>query len=149
MNTFIIRIFTTSFFALFVTIAYAESDTLKPALVSPDEMTWGDSSTGVKLARIVGDYKKPGMYAVRVKYPAGYRDEPHFHKDERIVVVLSGTVYVGYGEHFDETKMKALPAGSVWTEPAKQPHFMWAKKGEVVIQVIGNGPSDYTPVEPE
>jgi hypothetical protein len=23
--------------------------------------------------------------------------------------------------------MRALPAGSVWTEPAKQPHFVWAK----------------------
>jgi hypothetical protein len=37
--------------------------------------------------------------------------------------------------------MKALPASSIWTEPAKQPHFVWAKDGGVVIQVIGNGPS--------
>jgi len=46
--------------------------------------------------------------------------------------------------------MKALPAGSIWTEPAKQPHFAWAKEGEVVIQVVGgNGPSGVTRIEPK
>ena len=43
--------------------------------------------------------------------------------------------------------MKALPAGSIFTEPARQPHFVWAKDGEVVIQVIGNGPSATTLIE--
>ena len=44
--------------------------------------------------------------------------------------------------------MKALPAGSIWTEPAKQPHFVWAKDGEAIIQVIGgNGPSAVFPVQ--
>ena len=43
--------------------------------------------------------------------------------------------------------MKALPAGSIFTEPARQPHFVWAKDGEVVIQVIGNGPSATTQIE--
>ena len=48
----------------------------------------------------------------------------------------------------DEGKMKALPAGSIWTEPAKQPHFVWAKDGEAIIQVIGgNGPSAVFPVQ--
>jgi hypothetical protein len=63
-------------------------------------------------------------------------------------VLLSGTAYFGYGERFDETRMRALPAGSVWTEPARQPHFAWAKDGEVVLQVIGIGPSGTTPVPP-
>lgn len=86
---------------------------------------------------------------VRSKFPPGLRVEPHFHPDERIVTVLAGTVYVGYGEQFDESKMKALPAGSVWTEPANQPHFTWAKDGEALIQVVGNGPSGVIPVRPK
>ena len=61
---------------------------------------------------------------------------------------LLGTLYVGYGEQFDENAMKALPAGSIWTEPAKQTHFVWAKDGEAVIQVVGaNGPSGVTRIE--
>jgi hypothetical protein len=57
---------------------------------------------------------------------------------------------MGYGDRFDESAMKALPAGSIWTEPAKQTHFVWAKDGEVIIQVVGgNGPSGITRVEPK
>ena len=69
---------------------------------------------------------------------------PPRRADERVVTILSGTLLVGYGERFDESTMKALPAGSVFTEPAKQPHFVWAKDSEVVIQVVGQGPSATT-----
>ena len=71
------------------------------------------------------------------------------HPDERIGMVISGTLLVGYGEQFDESKMKALSPGSIWTEPANQPHFVWAKDGEVVIQITGNGPSGTTVVQPK
>jgi hypothetical protein len=61
-----------------------------------------------------------------------------------------GTLYMGFGEHFDEIAMKALQAGSICTEPRKQPHFVWAKDGDVVIQVVGgNGPSGVTRIEPK
>jgi hypothetical protein len=63
---------------------------------------------------------------------------------------MSGTLYIGYGEQFDESAMKALPAGSIWTEPAKQPHFVLVKDGEVVFQVVGsNGPSGVTRIKPK
>ena len=69
--------------------------------------------------------------------------------DDRLVIVISGTIQVGFSEQFDEEAMKALPQGSVWTEPMREPHYVWAKDGEVVIQVIGgNGPSSSTPVKP-
>jgi uncharacterized RmlC-like cupin family protein len=90
------------------------------------------------------------MYMYRARFPANFKVQPHFHPDERVVTVMSGTLYMGYGEQFDESVMKALPAGSVWTEPAKQPHFVWAKEGDVVIQVVGgNGPSGLTRIEPK
>ena len=87
------------------------------------------------------------MYAYRTKFAANFRNQPHYHPDERIVTIVFGTLYVGYGEQFDESKLKALPAGSIFTEPAKQPHFVWAKDVEVIIQVIGYGPSATTPVQ--
>jgi hypothetical protein len=63
-----------------------------------------------------------------------------------VVVVLSGSVLLGYGTTFDEGAMRLMPAGSVWTEPSHQPHYAWAKDGEVVLQVQGNGPSGTTAV---
>ena len=129
-----------------VTLAHGES--LRPLEATPDRLTWVRDPRGYEQALIVGDPEKSGLYAAHIRFPAGLRIAPHFHPDERIVTVLSGTVYFGYGERFDESRMRALPAGSVWTEPARQPHFAWAKEGEVVVQVIGIGPSGTTPVPP-
>ena len=53
---------------------------------------------------------------------------------------------MGYGETFDEASMQALEAGSLWTEPGEQPHYVWAKNGPVVIQIIGYGPTATTQV---
>jgi len=129
--------------ALFITAA-AQADPLQPARVTPDELRWRFIPTGAQLAIVAGDPQKAGVYVLCMRFPAGFRNPPHFHPDERIVAILSGTLLVGYGEQFDESGMKALPAGSVFTEPAKQPHFAWAKDGEVVIQVVGHGPSATT-----
>ena len=153
MSTAIHGVASTTALVLVIMGTFAHgAEPLRPALITPDQLnqlTWSTSPTGTLQAKLVGDPATSGMYVVRSKFPPGLRVEPHFHPDERIVTVLSGTVYVGYGEPFDESKMKALPAGSVWIEPANQPHFTWAKDGEALIQVVGNGPSGVIPVRPK
>jgi quercetin dioxygenase-like cupin family protein len=131
---------------LFVGIGFGQSEVLRPVQVTADQLTWIRDPRGYEQALVLGDPTKPGMYAAHIRFPANLRIEPHFHPDDRIVTVLSGTVLVGYGERFDESKMRALPAGSLWTEPARQPHFAWAKDGGVLLQVIGIGPSGTTPI---
>jgi quercetin dioxygenase-like cupin family protein len=130
------------------TSAFAQREPLRAATLIPDDFTWTSGPAGALLARVVNDSTKPGIYVVHVKFPSGFRVQPHSHPDDRVSTVLSGTVYVGYGEQFDEGKMKALPAGSVWTEPANEPHFAWARDGAAVLQTVGFGPSGTTPVKP-
>jgi quercetin dioxygenase-like cupin family protein len=73
---------------------------------------------------------------------------PHWHPDEmRTVVVLSGTFLHGYGEQWDETKLKLHPPGTFFSEPPKAPHFAWAKDDEVVLQITATGPSATTNIE--
>ena len=133
---------------LFVATGSVQADPLTTARIAPDEFKWEQASTGNPRAKLVGDDQKPGMYMYRSRFPAGAKVQPHFHPDERIVTVMSGTLYMGYGDRFDESAMKALPAGSIWTEPARQSHYVWAKDGEVVIQVVGgNGPTGTTRIE--
>ena len=140
-------------YILLALVAYAPSARTEPLAatrMAVDEVKWEGDPSGVRRAYLVGDEKKPGMYAYRVRFPANHKVQPHFHPDERVVTVLSGTLYVGFGEVFDESAMKALPAGSIWTEPVRQPHFVFAKDGEVVFQVVGgNGPSGVTRIEPK
>jgi uncharacterized RmlC-like cupin family protein len=66
----------------------------------------------------------------------------HVHRDNRSVTVVSGTWRMGYGPKFDEGALKALPPGSVYTEPAGQAHFSQTGDEAVVILVTGYGPSD-------
>ena len=126
-------------FAAYATGATAQ---LEPARIAPAQMQWVKMPNGTERANLASADTKPGMYVYRTRFPPNFRNQVHYHPDARVVTIMSGTLYVGYGETFDESRMKALPAGSIFTEPPKQPHYVWAKDGEVVIQVIGgNGPS--------
>jgi uncharacterized RmlC-like cupin family protein len=119
--------------------------------LAPDEiqLTTDASRPGsMAMATLAGDMGKAGLYAARVRIPDQLRILPHTHPDDRLVVVLSGTLHVGFGERFEPALMKALPPGSFFTEPAGQPHFAWARAGDVVLQVSGMGPSGTTYVQP-
>jgi hypothetical protein len=60
---------------------------------------------------------------------------------------LSGTWYTGYGDKHDAAALKALPAGSFYTEPANVAHFVEVRE-PVLIQVSGMGPSGRKFVDP-
>jgi hypothetical protein len=62
----------------------------------------------------------------------------------RTTVVLSGTIYFGVGEQWDESKLRTYPAGTFYSEPPKTPHYLWAKDGEVIINVTAMGPTGTT-----
>jgi hypothetical protein len=53
----------------------------------------------------------------------GFIVMPLSHPDSRFVTVLSGTVYMGFGDRYDEAGLKALPPGGIYTEPADANHF--------------------------
>lgn len=93
-----------------------------------------------RLAVVVGDPTKPGMYTIRVKLPAGVKLMPHRHPEDRVYTVISGVFYIGRGEQFDAEKLHAYPPGAVVVLPGDTPHFHWAKSGEYVTQVSALGP---------
>jgi quercetin dioxygenase-like cupin family protein len=99
---------------------------------------------------LFGDPAKTGLYVDRIKFTAGTKVMPHWHPDPvRTVLVLSGTFYFAVGEAFDETKLTAYPAGTLYSEPAGTPHYAWAKDGEVILQVTAIGPTGNIRVSPK
>ena len=131
--------------ALALNSALAQS-TGRGVVKLPQEIEFKGPLTGPPQTVVLyGDPTKPGLFVTRVKFSAGWKDMPHWHPDEvRTGVVLSGTLYFGSGEKWDESKLKAYPAGTFYSEPPKAPHFTWAKDGEVIIQVTGVGPTGKT-----
>lgn len=116
--------------------------------VLPQDLQWREvpNFPGARAAWVVGGEKLEGLYAMRAQLGAGVKLPPHVHPDERYTTVLSGTLYVGFGESPDEARMFAVPAGGVYVAPAGVAHYVWARDGAVVYQEAGRGPTATKPV---
>ncbi len=99
---------------------------------------------GVSSTFITGSFDKPGLYTTHALMKDGARFPPHTHPDPRITVVTAGTMFIGEGKTYDESKLIAFSKGSVFIVPANTPHFMYAKDGDVYVLDSGAGPSGIT-----
>ena len=125
---------------------------LNPAAVIyklPDQIPWGPiNAAGAQSAVVVGDPAKPGFYMVYNKWTKGnHFSRPHFHPNDRYIVVLQGTWWVGSGPKFDPANTTPMPAGSFVTHFAKQVHWDGAKDEEAWVLIVGEGPATLTRVE--
>jgi hypothetical protein len=128
----------------FTAVALAQDAAPGVLALTPGEMHWasqgGLAVAGMEQLNLIGDPAKAGPYTLRLKFPKGFRIAPHTHPDSRDVTILSGVFATGYGQTFDSGKLKVLPAGSFYTEPANVPHYIEIKE-DTVLQVSGTGPS--------
>jgi hypothetical protein len=102
---------------------------------------------GAQLAVISGDPFKDGLYAVRIRMPAGYKVPAHNHPTTEYVTVISGELHLGMGDKLDPQKGVALTSAGFAEAPAKMNHYAWTTQ-ETVIQVHGQGPFAITYVNP-
>jgi|HubBroStandDraft_1064217.scaffolds.fasta_scaffold199281_3 quercetin dioxygenase-like cupin family protein len=119
--------------------------------IRPSEVVWRDQpalATGAKIADLLGDPSLPGRYVFRLQVPAGHRVMSHRHPEERVYTVLSGSFYLGFGHGFVEERLEEYPEGSVVIVRAGRYHFQWAKSGEYLVQVQGDGPTDVVYANP-
>jgi quercetin dioxygenase-like cupin family protein len=126
-------------------------------IIKPEEVKWPPSAAGaagtsgvgaIQTVVLKGDPSKAGLYTMLLRVSApNVRIQAHAHADDRIATVIKGTWYFSYGDKFDETRLVALPPGSVYAEPPNVNHFAMTK-GEVIIQITGTGPSATKYVDP-
>ena len=127
-------------------VGLAHSGAPEPLL--PQSFNWMHPPhlPGVKGAWVVGDEASAAGYVFRVVLDKGARIGPHTHPDTRHSTVLSGTLYVGFGETEEVARMVAVPAGAAYVAPAGVPHYLRAPDGEVIYQEGGVGPTATVPV---
>jgi quercetin dioxygenase-like cupin family protein len=129
----------------------AQAESASVVALTPSEMKWTKqgalATPGLEQLNLVGDPTRAGPYTLRLRFPKGYKIPPHTHPDSREVTILSGVFATGYGETFDSAKLKILPAGSFYTEPANVPHYIEIEE-DTVLQVSGTGPSGRNFVKP-
>ena len=133
--------------------ATAGAQTSKPAakkmaaaahvILTPGDLKWGPAPpvlpAGAQVAVLDGDPFKPGFFTLRLKFPDGYKIPAHTHPTDENIVVVSGTFRAGMGDALKEAELHDFPAGSFLKMPKNMRHFA-AAKGEVVVQIYGNGP---------
>jgi len=121
-------------------------------MIDAAQLKWGPAPPalppGAQAAILDGDPAKPGMFAVRVKFPDGYVVPPHWHPTTENLVILSGTLMMGVGDKIDGGSMHALTTGAYSKMPAKTRHYVRAK-GETTLQIYGTGPFEITYVNPK
>jgi quercetin dioxygenase-like cupin family protein len=124
---------------------------------TPSEVKWpapaagGAGTSGVSGTQTVilkGDPARQGLYTMLLRVGPNTKIEAHAHPDDRVATVISGTWYFGYGAKFEESRLKMLPAGSVYTEPPNANHFAMTRAEAVTIQITGAGPSGTVYVDP-
>ncbi len=122
-----------------------------PNRMTPDEYKWAAAGStrqagssmqdAVQSVVVFGDATKPGLFSIVFKVAPGARIPAHSHPDDRSCFVTNGVWYFGYGDTYSETALRALPAGSHYTEPANVHHFAATRAEGATAQCTSIGPT--------
>ena len=110
--------------------------------ISPTGGAGGSGNAKVQVVTILGNPSQQGPYSQLLRVGPHASIPAHHHAGDRIGTVLSGTWHFGYGTKFDASKLKTLPTGSVYTEPANASHFAQTGDEAVTVLITGVGPTD-------
>ena len=120
------------------------------ARVEFDKLMWRPTegnTLGVETAIVEGDPSKPGYYLTINHFPPGVMSRPHYHPDERYVIVLRGTWYTDEGEVFRPNQTVALKPGDFMRHPKDGPHYDGALDEDTWIAISGYGPTKATVID--
>ena len=129
---------------------FADPPTAVMNIMRADDLQFAPSKVvpGAANTVIWGNPAKPGeIYVVRNRFSPGAFSRPHFHPETRYITVLKGTWWVGSGPKFDKDASTPVPAGSTVVHHANQIHWDGARDEEVIVQIMGIGPSASIPVD--
>ena len=125
---------------LFVVNLSAQSlDNNKPIQFNENDLVWRAGIPGTLIAILEGNPKSDSLYTIRLKIPANFIVRPHWHTSDERVTVLSGSVYVGFGDKIDRNKSKKFTVDGYYVNPPDIHHFVWTDE-PAEIQITGIGP---------
>src|SRR3954470_20811034 len=96
---------------------------MKLVIPDLDKVKWGPAAglEGTDSYTLVGDAAKPGFYVVLNRFDPGYFSHPHYHANDRYIMVLSGTWWAATGGKDDAEHITVpIKAGSFATHKGKE-----------------------------
>ena len=133
-------------------IQSANAGPINPAqtlVIQPDQISfkaWGNlPPRSGEMAKLYGDFDKPGPYLVIMKWNPGWFSAPHTYATDRIQVIISGVWWVNSGADFTPAEAVPVKAGGFVKRVARTPHYDGVLRDgsePTVIAVFGMGPVD-------
>lgn len=123
------------------------ADPIRAMAVDSIEFKPDANVPGIATALIAGNPKQGPSYTVLAKFSPNTRVPAHFHPDQRVITVISGTYYLGGGKKFDEAALTAYRPGMVIIIPAGAPHFSASREDGTVVEESGDGATGTTLTE--
>jgi quercetin dioxygenase-like cupin family protein len=134
----------------FAATAYADDATKgkmgndDAVFVNTKDLKWVDAPAdlpkGAQVAVLTGDPTKGAAFAMRLKFPDGYKIPPHWHSNAEQLTIISGNFIIHMGDTM-KAEPHSLDAGGYHFLPAKM-HHAAEIKGETIVQINGMGPFD-------
>lgn len=138
-----------AFVAVPVSAVLAAADHIK---LAPGDIEWSPAPPsvpeGAESTVLYGNPGEEGLFALRLRLPAGYHIPPHTHPRPEVVTVISGSVQFGMGEEADPEATQRFGPGSFLVFEPGTSHFLFTDE-EVVFQLNSTGPWALEYVDPE
>lgn len=109
----------------------------------PDQFVWRDPAdkTATNQTILHGDPTKPGLYIYINKFKPNRFGNPHYHPNDRFIVVTEGAGWRGTGAVVDPAHAVRLPAGSFMIDHALKVHWDGTKDEIGAYLITGYGPA--------
>jgi len=106
-----------------------------PEFWNASTIPWQEfNADGTKYALLEGTKHEPGVsFTYAFFIPAGFWDAPHWHTADARIVVISGTLQLGYGEILKPAQADVFAIGSYLLVPANMSHFDGAEVDTIII----------------
>ena len=120
-----------------------ELDPKAVAVVTPDQFIWRDPTdrTATNQTILHGDPTKPGLYIYINKFKPNRFGNPHYHPNDRFIVVTEGAGWRGTGPVVDPAHAMRLPKGSFMIDHALKVHWDGTKDETGAYPITGYGPA--------
>ena len=121
-----------------------------PMMTDAAKLTWSPAPglpPGAQIAVLYGDPSKPGPFAIRFKFPAGYQIPTHSHPTDELITVLSGKAHMAFSEDASEKTANPMTPDSFLVLPAGYWHALWIDS-ETVVELHSTGPFAITLLHP-
>src|SRR5215471_19152822 len=116
----------------FPDVSTLNATAMKLVIPDLDKVKWGPAAglEGTDSYTLVGDPAKPGFYVVLNRFHPGHFSHPHYHANDRYIMVISGTWWVDTGATWDpEHRTVPVKPGTFVTHPGREVHYDGSRTG--------------------